>query len=134
MTDWNNYYGNQAQRGYGIEPTFVTSPTWFRGHGSFSNIIGSIMKAGRPFLKKGGKYLARQGIDTLANFGSDLLDGTSAKDALKNSTVRAADHLKDDTAHFLKNKLQYTSRNKRKKKAIKPRSKRKKRSNRGGYL
>ena len=133
MSDWNKYYSNQAIHGYGAQPTFVKGNVFFKGHGVFSNILGSVLKAATPMLKKTGKYAARQGLNSLANFSNEMLEGNSAKDAMRNTASRVLDHTKDDLSHILKNKLRYNSR-KRKKKPIKRTRQAKKKSKLSGYL
>ena len=107
--EWSKYYKNQAIHGYGVSPSFIKAPVFYKGHGSgaFGNILKSVMKIGKPLLKKGAKYVAKKGIDSLANFGRELVDEKPISQAFKNTMVRQFDHSKTDIANAIKKKLQY---------------------------
>ena len=113
--EWGKYYKNQAIHGYGISPTFVKAPIFYKGHGSgaFGNILKSVMRVGKPLLKKGAKYIAKKGIDSLADFGHELLNEKPASQAFKNSMVRQFDHTKADVAHALKKNYSIEKKNHR---------------------
>ena len=107
--EWNKYYKNQAIHGYGVSPSFIKAPVFYKGHGSgaFGNILKTVMKIGKPLLKKGAKYVAKKGIDSLADFARELVDEKPVSQAFKNSMIRQFDHSKADIAHAIKKKLQY---------------------------
>ena len=135
-SDIRHYYRNQALHGAGATPTFHRNPFFFKGHGTFSNFMTSILNNSKPLLKTAGKYMAKKGVKALGGVASDLMDGVNVKSALKRNASRAFESAKDDAGTFLRKKMQYSP-TKNRKKNISPRKKRAKRRPKrrsAGYL
>ena len=139
-SDIKGYYSRQALYGAGAQPTFYRAPVFFRGHGAFSNIMTSLLTHSKPLLKTAGKYIAKKGVKALGGVTKDVIDGVNLKSALKRNASKAFESAKDDTASFLRKKMQYSpATNLRpRKKNVKPRKKKTKRGSKrrrlAGYL
>ena len=140
-SDIKRYYSHQALYGAGAQPTFYRAPVFFRGHGAFSNIMTSLLTHSKPLLKTAGKYIAKKGVKALGGVTKDVIDGVNLKSALKRNASKAFESAKDDTASFLRKKMQYSPAAAKKhprKKNVKPRKKKTKRGSKrrrlAGYL
>ena len=98
-----NYYRSQVQYGRGV-PDIYSGSSLQIGHG-FGDILSSITKFAKPFLKKGLKKLGKSALNTGANILGDVIDGKNFKNSAKKRTAQQFEKLKHESVQNLKNVL-----------------------------
>ena len=99
------YYLTTSITGLGATP-FVEGTIFSKGRG-FGSIFRSVVKAVTPFIKsavrtiapiakKTGKYILKQGLNTVADTAADMLQGDSAAEALKNNAEATLENMRYD--------------------------------------
>lgn len=101
-----NYYSSSDPVGYG---EYVQGTIFSRGKG-LGSIIRSVMKAAapiarkvgrtlKPLAKKAGKYMLNRGVETAADFATDVLSGVAPKEAFRQNAERVIENAKFDALH-----------------------------------
>ena len=100
-----HYYLTSSTSGYGSQP-FVEGTIFSKGRGlgsffrSAARMISPLIKSAArkiaPIAKKTGKYILKQGLNTVADTASDMLQGDSAAKALKNNTEATLENMRYD--------------------------------------
>lgn len=80
MNPFEVYYLNQA--GGGGSLPYFQGIRYARGHG-LGGVLGSLFRAAVPVLKKSGKALLKEGLQTGVNVIGDVLEGQNIKSAMK---------------------------------------------------
>lgn len=94
------YYANQA--GTGI--SYFQGSRAQRGHGIGAILSKLFNSTLLPAFKSGGGLLARQGLQSLVDVGTDLLSGENAKQAFNKRTKEALSRSIDELGVRLKQK------------------------------
>jgi hypothetical protein len=84
---WQHFLGSNIQYGQGLAG--YKGLPYQRGYGIFS----SILKLAKPLVKSVFKSVAKEGIKTAANIGSDVLEGHKFKDSVKSNVGAARNRL-----------------------------------------
>lgn len=74
---------------------YVESHIFQKGSG-IGNVLSAVGKALLPTLKKVGRYVGNAGLNFLKNTGSDLLQGQTFGDSVKNNAAAALENAKFD--------------------------------------
>jgi len=85
---YEDYYGQQA--GYGL-PVFVGSRN-YRG-GGLGNILSGLGRSLMPLVKKGGRALLKEGLNTGLGVIQDVVSGKNVKSALESRSKAAGKRL-----------------------------------------
>lgn len=102
----SQYYLNPLISGGGLAPSYVEGTIFSKGRG-FGSMMRSVAKSVAPLIKsaarriapiakKTGKYILKQGMNTVADAASDMLEGSSAIDAFKNNTEATLENMRYD--------------------------------------
>ena len=99
------YYLSPSITGEGTVP-FVEGTIFSKGRGlgsifrsvvrGVAPLIKSAVRHIAPIAKKTGKYMLKQGLNTMADTASDMLQGSSAAEALKNSSEATLENMRYD--------------------------------------
>ena len=106
------YYLAPSIYGQGIPP-YVEGTIFSKGRG-LGSIFRSIARSVTPFIKsaarkiapiakKTGKYMLKQGLNMAADTASDMLQGSSAVEALTNNTAAALENMRYDGLRKVEN-------------------------------
>ena len=102
----SDYYLNPLTSGGGGGPNYVEGTIFSKGRG-FGSLLRGVAKTVAPFIKsaarkiapfakKAGKYVLKQGLNTVADTASDMLEGASAIDAFKNNSEATLENMRYD--------------------------------------
>jgi hypothetical protein len=75
-----------------------------RGHG-IGSVLSRLFRSFIPLIKKGGRYLGRQGLKTGVNIANDLLTGVAPRQAFKERGQSLKKKIKKDIATKMTNIL-----------------------------
>lgn len=77
---------------------------YMKGHG-LGSIFAGLFRRALPFMKEGGKYLAKQALRTGTNTVYDILQGEAPKQALKRRVNEAKTKIIKDTKQKVKDTI-----------------------------
>ena len=72
------YYLNQAGNGVAV----FEGQHLQRGHG-LGSVFSSLFRVAKPFLRQGGRYIARHALNTGSAFANDVLNGENWRESGK---------------------------------------------------
>ena len=90
----DSYYTNQAITGSGAG-TYYKGRIFSRGHG-INSILSSVFKLAKPLLKKTGRYIAKKGVRGLSDIASDIIEGSTPRQAIKRRAGLAFEDIKKE--------------------------------------